>query len=425
MRINKNLSTDDIGGQLHRSAIHRELKPLDASKQFATSLQKFLSLADFEKAAARYLPSPLFAYVSGGVEDNMSREENLRAFQALEFQPRVLRDVSQRSTSTTLFGETYAAPFGIGPMGIAALMAYDGDCVMARAAATAGIPMVLSGASLTSMEAVYQSGAGHAWFQAYLPGDVAQITSTAVRAREAGFNTLVLTVDTSARANRENNIRAGFSTPLRPSATLAWQGLTHPRWLASNLARTLLRQGIPCFENVEGGKGVPVISSQAARQFNRDSLHWEHVKAMRAAWPGNLVLKGVLHPDDARTAAQLGVDGVVVSNHGGRQLDGAVAPLKVLEAVAEAAPSLTVIYDGGIRRGGDVLKALALGADFVLVARPFMYAAAVAGQEGVAHCIGLLREEIRRNMASLGIVDIAFVDRSILHAGGRLSSSHT
>jgi len=399
------------------AAVQPELNPLDAAKQHKANLRKYLSLADFEVAAKKYLPYPLYAYVSGGVEDNRSCEENNRAFQLHEFQPRVLKDVSGRSTATSLFGREYAAPFGIGPMGIAALIAYDGDRVMASAAAQAGLPMVLSGASLTPMEAVAEAGRSNAWFQAYLPGNVELIRGMAARAQKAGYETLVLTVDTAARANREGNIRAGFSTPLRPSAKLAYQGLIHPRWLVGNLLRTLVRQGIPCFENTEKGRGVPVISSQAARQFNRDSLNWEHVKAMRAAWPGNLVIKGVLHPGDARTAAQLGVDGIVVSNHGGRQLDGSVAPLKVLTAVAEGAGAMKVIYDGGVRRGGDVLKALALGADFVFVARPFMYAAAVGGEAGVGHCIGLLKEEVRRNMASLGVCDIDSVDASILHAG--------
>lgn len=411
------LSRSSIGEKWQPPEIHAELSPLDAAKLHKAQLRKYLSLADFEVAAKKYLPHPLYAYVSGGVEDNRSREENIKAFELHEFQPRVLNDVSGRSTATTLFGRKYAAPFGIGPMGIAALIAYDGDRVMASAAALAGVPMVLSGASLTAMEAVAEAGRGNAWFQAYLPGDIELIRRMATRAHTAGFETLVLTVDTAARANREGNIRAGFSTPLRPSAKLAYQGITHPRWLAGSLFRTLMRQGIPRFENTEHGRGVPVISSQAARQFNRDSLNWEHVKAMRAAWHGNLVIKGVLHPNDARKAAQLGVDGIVVSNHGGRQLDGSVSPLKVLTAIAESAGTMKVIYDGGIRRGGDVLKALALGADFVFVARPFMYAAAVGGEAGVGHCIGLLKEEVRRNMASLGVCNIDSVDASILHAG--------
>jgi L-lactate dehydrogenase (cytochrome) len=393
-----------------------EMQPLDAARRFAPALRRMLSLRDFELAAARHLPHPLFAYVSGGVEDNRSLLENLHAFHQFEFTPRVLRDVSRRSTATTLFGTRHEAPFGIGPMGIAALVAYDADRVLARVAAAAGIPMALSGASLTRMEDVAAVAPGNSWFQAYLPGDCELIKAMAARTRNAGYKTLVLTVDTAARANRENNIRAGFSTPLRPSLRLAWDGITHPAWLARTFARTLYTSGMPHFENAGLDRGVPVISQHAARQFSRDSLSWEHVRVMRNAWPGNLVLKGILHPDDAKTAATLGVDAVIVSNHGGRQLDGAVAPLKVLSSVAAAAGAMKVLYDGGIRRGGDVIKALALGADFVLVARPVLYAAAVGGEAGAAHCISLLKEEVKRNMASLGLCAIDEIDSEILHS---------
>jgi L-lactate dehydrogenase (cytochrome) len=301
-------------------------------------------------------------------------------------------------------------------MGIAALVAYDADRMLARVAAVAGIPMVLSGASLTKMEDVAAVAPGTSWFQAYLPGDRELIQAMATRTRNAGYETLVLTVDTAARANRENNIRAGFSTPLRPSLQLAWEGITHPAWLMRTFARTLCTTGMPRFENAGLDRGVPIISQRAARQFNRDSLSWEHVAVMRDAWPGNLVLKGILHPEDARTAAKLGVDAVIVSNHGGRQLDSAVAPLKVLSSIAAAAGAMKVLYDGGIRRGGDVIKALALGADFVLVARPVLYAAAVGGEAGAAHCISLLKEEVRRNMASLGLCTIDEIGPEILYS---------
>ncbi len=391
-----------------------EVQPLDAANRFGSKMRRMLSLKDFEKAASKYLPRPLYAYVCGGVEDNRSLHENLRVFTELEFSTRVLRDVSRRRISTTIFGVKYEAPFGIGPMGISALVAYDGDRVLARGAAEAGIPMVLSGASLTKMEDVAAAAPGSAWFQAYLPGDIQQIKDMAGRAERAGYKTLVLTVDTAARANRENNVRAGFSTPLRPSLRLAWDGLTHPSWLIKTFFKTLYHVGLPRFENAGIERGVPIISKAAARQFNRDSLSWEHVHVMRDAWRGNLVLKGILHPEDAHTAAAVGIDGIIVSNHGGRQLDGAVAPLKVLSAVAAAAGPMKVFYDGGVRRGGDVIKALALGADFVFVARPFLYAAAVAGETGVAHCIGLLKEEVRRNMASLGVCSIDEIGPNVL-----------
>ena len=391
-----------------------EVQPLDAARKVPGALRHILSLADFERSARRYLPHPIFSYIQGGVEDNQSLKGNLTAFQAHEFIPRVLNDVSARHAGCELFGMALDAPFGIGPMGISALAAYDGDCVMARAAAAARIPMVLSGASLTAMEEVAASAPGYAWFQAYLPGIDSQIVRTAERAKSAGFQTLVLTVDTAARANRENNVRARFSTPLRPSVRLAWDGVMHPRWLVGTFLRTLQRRGLPRFENTASDIPVPIISTKAARQFNRDNLSWAHVALMRRAWPGNLVLKGILSPEDARLAAQHGVDGIVVSNHGGRQLDGAVSPLKMLPRIADAATGIKVMYDGGIRRGGDVIKALALGADFVFVARPFLYAASVGGERGVAHAIGLLREEVRRNMGSLGLQSIADIHSGLL-----------
>ena len=391
-----------------------EVQPFDAIRKIPGALRNTLSLADFEQAARRLLPHPIYSYIHGGVEDNRSLEGNLRTFLAHEFIPRVLNDVSTRHTECELFGLACSAPFGIGPMGVSALAAYDGDCVMARAAAAARIPMVLSGASLTPMEEVAASAPGYAWFQAYLPGIDGQIVRTAERARRAGFQTLMLTVDTAARANRENNVRARFSTPLRPSFRLAWDGVTHPRWLLGTFFKTLQKRGVPRFENTASEEPVPIISSKAARQFNRDNLSWGHVALMRRSWKGHLVLKGILSPEDTRLAAQHGVDGIVVSNHGGRQLDGAVSPLKMLPKIAEAAGGMKIMYDGGVRRGGDVIKALALGADFVFVARPFLYAATVAGERGVAHAINLLREEVRRNMGSLGLASISDIHRGLL-----------
>jgi L-lactate dehydrogenase (cytochrome) len=211
-------------------------------------------------------------------------------------------------------------------------------------------------------------------------------------------------VDIPVSANRENNVRTGFSTPLKPSLRLAWDGLTRPRWLAGTFMRTLLAHGMPHFENSFATRGAPIVSSSVLRDFSaRDHLSWEHVARIRRQWPGTLIIKGILHPQDAALARQHGADGIIVSNHGGRQLDGAVSPLSALPAVAEAAGNMTVMMDSGVRRGSDVLKALALGASFVFVGRPFNYAAAVGGEAGVSHAIGLLRAEVDRNMAMLGI----------------------
>ena len=376
------------------------------------ALRRMLALDDFEEAARRYIPRPIFGYVSGGAETNASLRGNRAAFDALAFVPRALVNVRGRTQQTTLFGRTYDAPFGIAPMGGTAMAAYQGDLVLARAAAEANIPMILSGASLTPLERIAEVGRT-AWFQAYLPGEPGPITALVERVARAGYDTLCLTVDVPVMANRENNVRSGFHTPLRPSLRLAWDGITRPRWLLGMFARTLLLHGMPHFENM--GPRVPLLSLTEERQRGlRDQLSWSHVELMRRLWKGRLVLKGILDQEDARIARESGADGIIVSNHGGRQLDGAVAPLRVLPGIVSEAGGMTVMMDSGIRRGTDVLKALALGAHFVFVGRPFLYAAAIAGEAGVRHAIKLLRDEIDRDMALLGITTLAEMRRERL-----------
>lgn len=209
-------------------------------------LGHILNLDDFEEAARRHLPAPVFAYVSGGVERNQTLRANARAFDAHEFVTRVLVDTSRRSTATTLLGQTWSAPFGIAPMGLSALSAYRGDLVLASAAKQENVPMIMSGSSLIRLEEVVQANR-EAWFQAYLPGAEAEIVALIERVKAAGYGTLVLTLDVAIASNREQNVRAGFSTPLRPSARLAWQGLSHPRWLFGTFLKTLLRHGMPHF----------------------------------------------------------------------------------------------------------------------------------------------------------------------------------
>ncbi len=380
-------------------------------------LRRMLSLHDFEAAARRILPKPLYAYVSGAVEDGQSERGNRQAYDDYGFRPKVLVDVSRRSTRCTVLGREYAAPVGVAPMGIAALTSYRGDVILARAAAEAGVPCIMSGSSLIRLETVMEAAPG-TWFQAYLPGDGAQIAALIDRVAAAGVDTLVLTVDTPVAANRENNVRAGFSTPLRPSVGMAWQGVTHPRWLIGTFLRTLARHGMPHFENNYATRGAPILSGNVLRDFSdRGHLNWQHVAAIRKTWKGRMVLKGILHPDDARAARAHGMDAVIVSNHGGRQLDGSVSPLHALPAIVDAAGGMDVMLDSGVRRGTDALKAMALGARCVFVGRPFNYAATVAGQRGVAHAIALIVEEIRRNMGLLGIVDLREVNQSLLQRG--------
>lgn len=366
-------------------------------------LQKILSIEDFEQAARGHLPRPLFGYIAGAAEDNTSLHANRAAFQDYAFRTQVMVDVSQRQQVTKIFDVTYQSPFGIAPVGISAISAYRGDLVLACSAEHEGVPAIMSGTSLIRMEEVAQA-APSTWFQAYLPGDISKIDALVDRVGAAGFKTLVITVDIPVWANRENNVRAGFSMPLRPSFRLAWDGLIRPRWLLGTFVKTLALHGMPHFENSFATRGAPMLSSSAIRDTTgRDHLNWSHLAAIRQRWPGRLVFKGILSERDARQSVAIGADGIIVSNHGGRQLDGAASPLAMLPRIVDQVGHQTVVMmDSGVRRGGDVLKAVALGARMVFLGRPFMYAAAVGGSAGVRHAIALLREEVDRNMAMLG-----------------------
>jgi L-lactate dehydrogenase (cytochrome) len=258
--------------------IERLSKPrIDTS--LPRALRKILALQDLEAPAKRYLPRPIFGYVSGGAETNAAMRGNRSAFDDLSFVPRGLVDVSARSTKQDLFGRTYSAPFGFAPMGGTSMVAYQGDIVLARVAAEQNIPMIMSGASLTRLEDVRAAGRT-AWFQAYLPGEADRIQTLVERVERAGFDTLVLTIDTPVNANRENNVRSGFHKPLRPTPQLAWDCLSHPRWFFGMLVRTVINHGMPYFENM--GERVPLIARKSERdRGNRDELSWKHVELMR------------------------------------------------------------------------------------------------------------------------------------------------
>ncbi|GAB6387244.1 alpha-hydroxy acid oxidase [Stutzerimonas marianensis] len=377
-------------------------------------MASILNLHDLERAAKRHLPRPIYGYIANVAEDGHTARANRSAFDAYSFLPRALVDVSTISLETELLGRRYALPVGIAPMGISALSAYRGDLVQAQAASKADIPMILSGSSLIRMEEVLSTGETD-WFQAYLPGDHAGIEALIERVHKAGFDKLVITVDYPVPPNSDNNTRSGFSSPLRPSLRLAYDGLVRPRWLFGTFLRTLINHGMPHFENNYATRGIAIISGNVKRDFSgRSHLNWSYLELVRRLWPGKLVVKGILHPDDARRARDIGADAIIVSNHGGRQLDGTVSAVDALPGVVAATDGLPVMVDSGFRRGTDVLKALALGACFVFIGRPFNYAAAYAGEEGVSHAIGLLKAELQRDMALLGLTRIDEVTRDCL-----------
>jgi L-lactate dehydrogenase (cytochrome) len=395
------------------------LSPPPATVQRAESatpraLRRYLSLDDFEATARRRLPKFLYGYIAGAAETDAALRDNRRAFDEYGFVPRVLNDVSGREQTTKLFGRTYSSPFGIPPMGSAALCAYRGDIVLTRAAAAMSVPMILSASSLITLEDVQRENPS-AWYQAYLAGDAARIEPLVDRVAAAGYDTFVVTADVPVAPNRENNIRNGFQVPLAITPRVAWDTLTHPDWLLGTWARTVVNHGMPHFENMDAVRGPPALSKNLMRNIGkRDQLAWKHVELIRRRWKGKLVVKGLISPADARIARESGVDGVIVSNHGGRQLDCTVSSLRTLPEISGQADGMTVMLDGGIRRGTDVLKALALGAHFVFIGRPLLFAAVAAGEAGVRRALTLLRDEIDRDMALLGIRSIGEVSSDLV-----------
>jgi L-lactate dehydrogenase (cytochrome) len=373
-----------------------------AASALPSVLRRALNLEDFGRLVRPRLPRAVHGYVANGTEDDAARQNNRAAFRDWRMVPRVLRDVSQRSLETTLFGRRYAAPFGIAPMGSSAVIAYDGDNRLARGARDAGIPFALTANSVTPMEEVTRANPD-AWFASYQSPDPDKVERMVARVAAAGIKVYVVTVDVPVASNREADRRAGFSMPLRPTPRLALDGLLHPHWLFGTAARTLRKRGIPQISNVEAEGRIGILSRAVPGITGRSDFTWATIDLIRRLWTGPLVVKGILSPEDARIARERGVDGIVVSNHGGRQLDTAVSSLEMLPDIKAASGGMAVVIDSGFRRGTDVLTALALGADFVLVGRPFIFACALAGEAGVRHAAALLKREIDIDLALLGL----------------------
>ncbi len=377
-------------------------------------LRNILALADFEPAAKKHLPRMVYGFISGAVETGAAQRAAAAAYLDYAFVPRTLTDTSSRTQGIELFGRSYAVPFGIAPMGGSAISAYRGDLVLAEGARESGQPMIMSASSLIKLEDVQRQYPA-AWFQAYLAGDDARVAAMTDRVARAGFETLVVTADTPVPGNRENNVRNGYSMPIRVTPRVAFDCALHPRWLLGTIGKTLARHGMPHFENMDAERGPPMFSRDLARNMGgRDRLAWSHLELIRKRWPGRLVVKGLLAVDDVRRAREIGADGVILSNHGGRQLDHAAAPLRMLPRVKAGVPGLTIMIDGGILRGSDVLKALALGAAAVFIARPYIYAAAIGGVAGVRHASKLLKDEVDRNMAMLGLTSLRALSKDHL-----------
>ena len=371
---------------------------------------------DLREMAKKRLPKWLFEFVDRGTEDEVALRNNRAAFERIKLKTQVLVDVSKRDQGTTLFGKRHDMPIGIAPTGAAGMLSYKGELSLARAAKAANIPFTLATGSTTSMEDVAKQVGGTLWFQLYMWSDVRLSHMLVERAKNAGFEALVVTVDGPVNTNREYNTRNGFTVPFRYNSKNTLDVLKHPGWMLGVLGRYLLTTGMPRRENypTELKERYTQVSA-AERKTRNDSLSWDDLQVLRDMWPGKLIVKGILTPQDAERAIAKGADGIVVSNHGGRNFDSSMAPIAVLPSIVDAVGHrTTVIVDSGFRRGSDVVKALALGAKLVLVGRSTLWGATVAEDVGVARAIQFYREEISRTMAYLGCRNVSDLNRNLI-----------
>ena len=374
------------------------------------------NIEDLRTLAKRRLPRGIFEYIDRGTEDEVALRENRAAFERIRLRPRMLVDVSQRSTAATVMGRTHAMPVIVAPTGAAGLVWFEGELAIAKAAAAADIPFTLATGSMTAMEKVANQAGGRLWFQLYMWADRGLSHQLVARASAAGFEGLVVTVDTPTMANREYNPRNGFALPFHPSARAMADMLLHPEWLAGVLLRYLASGGMPTYENMPPEHRRKITKGGAASPLMRcDSLSWDDIKTLRDLWPGTLLVKGILAPEDAARAVACGADGVVVSNHGGRNLDSALAPIDALPDVVSAVGGRTkVIVDSGVRRGSDIVKARALGAEAVMVGRAPLYGAAAGGAAGAARALEILRRELNITLAMTGCATMDDVGPALL-----------
>jgi (S)-mandelate dehydrogenase len=365
-----------------------------------------LNIDDLRRIAERRLPRVAWEFLERGAEEETTLAENRAAFERIRLRPRTLVDVSKRSQQVMLFGKSHAAPFGIAPTGAAGLYSFEADVALARAAATSGV--------FVALERVAREAGGSKWFQLYMSKDRDAARTLVARARDAGYEALVVTTDVPVGGNREFNRRNGFDIPFRLNVRNAVDGVLHPHWLVNVFMRTLLSSGVPRFRNTDVG-GRIVARNLGEFRARREALDWSDLDWLREFWPRKLLVKGVLTVADALQAENRGADGIFVSNHGGRQLDGAPAPVEVLPEIAAAVGDrLRIMFDSGVRRGSDIVKALALGADMVFVGRAPLYGVCAGGEAGVVRALDILRSEVDRVMGLLGCTGVEALDAGYL-----------
>ena len=354
--------------------------------------------------ARRRLPRAVFDFIDGGADDELTMKANRADLDRVLFKPRYLVDVARIDTGCTILGQPQGMPLGMSPTGLATMACPDGELALAREAAASKIPMILSTLSGCTIEDVAATGPGSRWFQLYVFRNRAITESLVARAAKAGYQALVLTVDVPVAGKRRRDVHSGFTIPMAPSAATVLDMACHPRWCFD-----ALRHGLPRMRNLDAfvtNAGAQTHAALIDSQLG-PGLDWSVLAWLRSQWPGKLVIKGLLSTEDALRAAEAGVDGIVVSNHGGRQQDAVPSSISMLARIApllKGGPELFI--DSGIRSGADIVRAIALGARAALIGRATLYGAAAAGQAGIRHCLDLLQSELERTMALLGVTAI-------------------
>ncbi len=373
-------------------------------------------IADLRELARERLPKGVFEFFDRGNGDEVAVANNRAAFERIKLNPHMLVDTSGRSQAITLFGKAQKMPIVIAPTGSAGLAWHEGEIALARAAKAAGIPFTVATGSMTALERVAAEAGGNLWFQVYMWPDRSLSHGLIERAQAAGYEALVVTVDTPVPPGREYNLRNGMTVPFRFTRRNVTDVALHPRWLMGVLLRYLLTTGMPRYENYPTAMKARITALPMGRSMMvTDSLTWDDLRELRSRWPHALMVKGILRAEDAQLAADCGADGVIVSNHGGRAVYSTRAPIEILPEVVDAVGNrVTVLVDSGFRRGADVVKALALGANAVLIGRATLYGTAVAGEAGAARAIEIYRDEIDRLMALIGCPGVSALDASYL-----------
>ncbi|MBM3341003.1 MAG: alpha-hydroxy-acid oxidizing protein [Betaproteobacteria bacterium] len=364
----------------------------------------FYDTNDLREAAKKRLPKGLFEFMDRGNEDEVAMRENRAVMERIKLVPRVLNDVKTRSIETTLFGKTHGMPVIVAPTGSAGLAWHEGEIALARAAKAHGIPFTLALGSMTKLERVAAEAGGTLWFQFYMWPERKLSHQVIARARAAGFEALVFTVDTPVAPGREYNLKNGMTIPFKFTARNTIDVLRHPRWLAGVWLRYMLTTGTPRYQNFPQETQTKITALPMGRSSNFCAdITWDDVRELRKLWPGKLIVKGIQHAHDAVKAADCGADAVVISNHGGRVLDASPVPILTLPSVLDAVGGrITVIVDSGFSRGAHVVKALALGAHAVMLGRAPLHGVAAAGEAGALRALQIYRDEIDRVLGLIG-----------------------